>query len=163
MNPLALIPYIAMGVQYGPQIIALFQSATSSADLVTKIETLPKQVMDVVTQIGSALFPQAQSQLQAAAGAVAAFDHAFTEWVQQACNMLLPDTPKLAVDGIYGPLTRNRVMTLQKSLNLAQVDGWVGKLTRAAIDHAVALLTDTTNNINTPVAAIAAAASHPVS
>jgi len=144
VNPLALMPYIAMAMQYGPQIIAIVQQATSNADLVTKLETLPNQVVAVATEIGAALFPSAQKDLQAAAGAMAAFDHSFTMWVQQACNMLLPDTPKLVVDGLYGPLTKARVTKLQQNLNVSVIDGWVGKLTRAAIDGAIAKITGAT-------------------
>ena len=158
---LEFLPYIAMGMKYGPQIIALVQSATSNQDLVEKISALPVEVMKLAAGLGGELFPGVKKELQAVAGAVTAFDHSFNVWVQKACNMLLPTTPKLVEDGIYGPLTRERVKILQKSLNLQAVDGWVGKLTRSAIDHAVALLVDNSNDITTPAAALELAASMP--
>jgi hypothetical protein len=141
MDVMALLPYIALGMKYGPQIIALIQSATSNQDLVTKLATLPSDAMTVIQQIGTVLFPNVKGELKSAAGAIAAFDHAWVLWVQKACNMLLTDTPKLVEDGLYGPRTQARVKILQKSLNMEVIDGWVGKLTRSAIDHAIALLT----------------------
>ena len=146
MDVMALLPYIALGMQYGPQVIALFQSATSNADLITKIATLPPAVLKVVQDVGAQLFPSVKADLQAVAGATAAFDHAFVMWIQQACNMLLPSAPKLVVDGLYGSRTQANVKLLQKSLNLQVIDGWVGKLTRAAMDAAVAKLTAATDS-----------------
>jgi peptidoglycan hydrolase-like protein with peptidoglycan-binding domain len=161
MDMLSLIPYIALGVKYGSSIIALVQSATSNTDLATKIETLPAEVLKVANAIGAEMFPAVKPELQAAAGAVAGFNHAFTIWCQEACNMLLPDTPKLTVDGIYGPMTTARVKKLQQSLNISTIDGWVGKLTRAAIDSAIAKITGAVaanQPMVTPAAAIASVA-----
>lgn len=153
MDVMALLPYIALGMKYGPQVIALIQSATSNEDLMSKIATLPADAMKVVQAVGTALFPNVKGELQGVAGAIAAFDHAYVQWIQKGCNMLLPDTPKLVEDGIYGPRTSARVKVLQKALNMQVVDGWVGKLTRAAMDHAIALLTGD-NKVTTPAAAV---------
>jgi hypothetical protein len=157
---LNFLPFIQLGMKYGPSIIAMIQAATSNADLTSKIATLPADVMKVIAQLGGEIFPGVKPELQNAAGAVAAFDHAFTQWVQKACNTLLSDTPKLAEDGIYGPRTVARVKVLQAALHMQSIDGFVGKLTRAAIDHAMALFIDDTNNVTTPAEALEIAASN---
>lgn len=55
--------------------------------------------------------------------------------LQERLNKALPLTPLLVVDGIFGPMTLNRVRAFQAKYGLA-VDGIVGPVTWAAIDKA---------------------------
>jgi murein L,D-transpeptidase YcbB/YkuD len=82
--------------------------------------------------IGSALFPKAAPGLKVIAGAIGAFDPNVTKWLQDALNKLVKTSPKLDVDGIYGPETVAAVEALQQKLGL-KVDGLAGQLTQAAI------------------------------
>ena len=66
------------------------------------------------------------------AGAIGAFDPNVTKWLQDALNKLVKPSPKLEVDGIYGPKTVAALEALQQSLGL-KVDGLAGQLTQAAI------------------------------
>jgi hypothetical protein len=51
------------------------------------------------------LFPKAAPGLKVIAGAIGAFDPNVTKWLQDALNKLVKTSPKLDLDGIYGPET----------------------------------------------------------
>ena len=52
--------------------------------------------------------------------------------LQEVLNFVDGTAPPLAVDGIFGPLTRNRVTAFQGRVNLQQ-DGIAGPLTASAL------------------------------
>jgi peptidoglycan hydrolase-like protein with peptidoglycan-binding domain len=54
------------------------------------------------------------------------------EDLQEMLNLVIPLPPLLAVDGIFGPKTLERVMTFQRQAALA-ADGIVGPLTSKAL------------------------------
>jgi peptidoglycan hydrolase-like protein with peptidoglycan-binding domain len=77
--------------------------------------------------------------MQTVAAASATFDPNVTKWLQLALNKLLTPSPKLVVDGVYGPQTRDAVEAAQKKLGIT-VDGWAGEVTQGAIQAALAKL-----------------------
>lgn len=135
MNWLQLLQFVPLILQYGPQVASALQTATSNADVLTKIEQLAPTVGSLVSSVGAALFPKSSAALQQIGGAIAAFDPNTTMWVQKTCNQLLATAAgyvPLAVDGHYGPKTIAAVEQLQAKYGLA-VDGIAGKVTQQVI------------------------------
>lgn len=136
MDPLAILQ---LALTYGPAVKALWDEASSNADLVTKIKQLSQPLANLLQDVGTRLFPQAAPQIAIVGGVIAAFDPNTTKWLQGALNTLLSPSPNLVVDGLYGPLTRDAVSKLQAKLGL-KVDGLAGQITQAAIASALANL-----------------------
>lgn len=124
-------------VGFATRIKALLDVAATNEDVVAAIKSLiTGPALSVLEQIGALLFPKVSPALHIAAAAAATYDPNVTKWVQGAANRLVEPSPKLAVDGVYGPLTRTAVEALQTKLGLS-VDGWAGQATQAAIGIAL--------------------------
>ncbi len=140
---------ISLTMQYGPLVKNIIDESLSNDDIVTKIQKLAGPLAPILEQLGGQLFPQAKPALHIAAAAMATFNPSATKSVQGALNILLVPSPNLTVDGINGPKTRAAVKAYQVQLGL-DADGWVGLLTRSAIDAAMAARL--TSVANTPAA-----------
>ena len=133
MNWLSLIPVLMSAAS---TIKSLNDISNSNTDLVDKLKQGLPTLGTALEAIGGALFPKVAPQLKMAAGAMASFDPNVTKWLQGSLNSLLDPSPELAVDGIYGRLTKAAVERLQEKMGLT-VDGWAGALTQAAISNAL--------------------------
>ncbi len=129
MDPLAILQ---LAMTYGGPIKAAIDEAISNDDLLTKITAIAKPMIPLLTDIGAKLFPKASTTLHTIGGVLAAFDPNTTKWLQGALNVAVTPSPNLVVDGMYGPLTRAAVESLQKQLGLV-VDGLAGAVTQAAL------------------------------
>jgi peptidoglycan hydrolase-like protein with peptidoglycan-binding domain len=134
MDWFTIIPLV---IKYGPLVKDIIDEAISNDDIVTKIKKLAGPIAPLLDSIGSQFFPAAAPALHIAAGAMAAFDPSITKWVQGTLNSVVSPSPKLTVDGLYGPKTKAAVKAFQKQLGL-DVDGWAGQLTQAALTAAMA-------------------------
>ncbi|SRR6266576_2423274 len=137
MDPLTILQ---LAIQYGPAVKAAIDAASSNSDLSAKIKALSQPLAKILETVGGALFPSAKPELHVVGGAIAAFDPNVTKWLQGSLNALVVPSPKLVVDGQYGPRTRAAVQAFQKQAGLV-VDGLAGQLTQAAVIAAVGALT----------------------
>jgi putative chitinase len=103
------------------------------------LQTTAPQIIPHLASIGAALFPKVTPEVQVVAAASATFDPNVTKWLQVALNKLITPSPKLVVDGVYGPNTREAVEAVQKKLGIT-VDGWAGEITQGAIQMALSRL-----------------------
>lgn len=134
MDWLRLIPLI---ISSAANIKSLIDIATSNADLTIKLRQAVPYLIAALEQYAAALFPRVKPELRIAAAAMAAFDPNVTKWLQAALNALLDPSPGLAIDGIYGPRTRDAVEKFQDYIGFI-IDGWAGTETQAAIQNALA-------------------------
>lgn len=128
---LRLVDFAKKAFQGGNSINAVWtiiQNALQNEDVRTLFNFL-------FAKKGAEDFPKVRPELQPAAAVVATYLPEYVMKVQNAVNILLD--MKLDVDGHYGPLTKAAVEKLQKKLGLAEVDGWVGDKTMAAIQVAL--------------------------
>lgn len=149
---IALIPLIISSAKTIKDIIDI---SSDNDGVVKNIQQSVPGLASLLETIGGTLFPGVRPELKIAAGAMAAFDPNRTIWAQQTLNVILADEPgfiPLKVDGRYGPRTKAAVEMVQKKLGLT-VDGWVGRITRAALDYAI---TTKTAAPAAPAAAVAA-------
>lgn len=140
MNPLAiigLIPQILRIVDLVKGAVGSGLSFRSITDLIQNAD-----ILDLFKNLGAQLFPHVKPEFQATAAVTASYSTEYVKKVQNAANQLLKPSPALDVDGHYGPLTQKAVMALQKQLGVEVVDGWVGDNTMAAINVAVAKLSE---------------------
>ena len=129
------LPIILRVVQLAPQIqqsLRLGQPALDST-LATAPDLIP-----LLQQMGTSLFPGIANNLSHVAGAQALFDPTGVKWVQLSLN-LLGANPQLVVDGKYGPATKAAVTKFQQEHGLV-VDGFAGEATGAALRAALAAL-----------------------
>lgn len=137
MDWLTLLGYIPLVIRSAETIKSIIDAADNNESIVSNIKSLAPAAASLLENIGGTLFPKAKPALRIAAGAMASFDPNITKWLQQTLNDYLPElSQKLAVDGIYGPKTRDAVEMAQTKLGLV-VDGWAGTITRSALDFAL--------------------------
>lgn len=140
MNWLSLLPLL---IQALPDIQAAWNATTTNATMGQVLQGLAKPVGDLLTTIGAELFPQAATSLHIVGGAIAAFNPDYVKWLQGALNTIAPSLnltpPNLAVDGIYGPLTRGAVEAVQAHFGII-IDGLAGNVTQGWIAQALAKL-----------------------
>jgi murein L,D-transpeptidase YcbB/YkuD len=133
MNPFELMKYVPLIFEYGERIKQIVETATSNADMATKIKALGGPIANLLGDVARLMFPNVSPQLQLAAGATA-FDPVYTRRLQDSLNKFLTPSPNLAVDGDYGKATKAAVELAQKKLGL-DVDGWAGKDTKKALEQ----------------------------
>jgi peptidoglycan hydrolase-like protein with peptidoglycan-binding domain len=137
---LSLLPYLFQAL---PDIVSAWNTTTSNVSFGQKLQELAAPVSNLLTDIGSQLFPKAAPTLHLIAGAIGAFNPDYTKWLQGSLNTLSPTlglpNPNLAVDGIYGPLTRAAVEAVQAHFGIV-VDGLAGNITQGWIAKALAAL-----------------------
>jgi peptidoglycan hydrolase-like protein with peptidoglycan-binding domain len=129
MDWFALIPTI---ISVAGTVKSLIDIAQNNDDLVTKIKESLPTIAHALEEYGAKFFPGVKDELRIAAAAMAAFDPNITKWLQESLNLAMDPSPKLVVDGIYGPKTKAAVELAQTKLGLP-VDGWAGQLTQSAI------------------------------
>jgi murein L,D-transpeptidase YcbB/YkuD len=122
---------IALVMQWGPTVANIFNEAVSNDGIVAKIEAEAAPIGNLISQLGSQLFPKSTKTLQTVGAIVAAFNPSFVKWLQGSINAA-GYTPALRVDGSYGPKTTAGVEWVQKKLGIT-VDGIAGKVTEAAL------------------------------
>lgn len=128
---LGLLPLIMQAVSLAKEIRDQHKSGSS---VVSIVQNRGQDVVDLVSQAGSQLFPNLGQQQQIEAG-VLRFDATLTKKIQSQLNKM-GVTPALDVDGHYGPKTKAAVTEFQKKSGLA-ADGWAGPVTQAKLDEAV--------------------------
>lgn len=136
MNPLAILGLITT---YGPAIIQIWNTATSNADLLSKVEAELPVIAQYAPAIVADILPAEAPAAQQLATAAVALNAQVIRYVQQACNLLLTPSPGLQVDGMYGPKTKAALVLLQTQLKITP-DGIIGKITEAAIKEALPAL-----------------------
>lgn len=92
-----------------------------------------KQILPLLTQLGTATFPGLSSD-KAPAAAATTLDVNGVKWTQTALNLLL--NASLQVDGVYGEGTKAAVTRFQQANNL-EADGWAGTKTADALRAAL--------------------------
>lgn len=121
----------------GQSVRPLIQQALSGASLDAMIRSIVSDgVVSTLETAAEGLFPKLAPELRLAAGAVSAYDHDKTKWLQQALNPILGIN--LAVDGIYGPATVAAVEQFQQTVVGLKVDGWAYRVTTPLIEAALA-------------------------
>jgi peptidoglycan hydrolase-like protein with peptidoglycan-binding domain len=128
-----VIGYIPTLLRYASVVKEVLDLSRNNGDIAALLKSRAGPIFSVLTDLGAHLFPQAAKEIQVVGGAIAAYDPNITKWVQGACNEILQLDPKIDVDGIYGPKTKDAVIKLQEKLGL-KVDGLAGRITQAAID-----------------------------
>lgn len=86
------------------------------------------QVWNAFDELGQRYFPHVVPELKAAAVIATSYDPDRTKWVQNVLNGYLVPSPRLVVDGVYGPATIGAVRQAQEQLGIT-VDGYVGNQT----------------------------------
>jgi murein L,D-transpeptidase YcbB/YkuD len=129
------LPIILRVVQLAPQIQQALRLGQPALD--ATLATAP-DLMPLLQQIGTGLFPGIAQNLSHVAGAQTLFDPTGVKWTQLALN-LLGANPQLVVDGSYGPATKAAVTKFQTQHGLA-ADGWAGEVTGNALRTALAAL-----------------------
>ena len=133
---LALLPLLFKLIEYAPQIRTAVGGGTAAW---TAISQLAPELLPILEQIGTMLFPELSGRdAQAAAGGMI-FHYERTKQMQNDLNRL-GATPPLEVDGEYGPLTKEAVTKFQQQHPPLEVDGWAGPQTTQAIANAIAAL-----------------------
>jgi|SRR5258708_25481942 hypothetical protein len=136
MDPIAVLTLISTSVQVAGKVKELLDKGGVTQQ---SLETAVPQIVPQLASLGATLFPKVSPEMQTVAAASATFDPNVTKWLQVALNKLLTPSPKLVVDGVYGPQTREAVEAAQKRLGIT-VDGWAGEVTQGAIQAALAKL-----------------------
>ena len=133
---LALLPLLFKLIEYAPQIRTAVGGGTAAW---TAISQLAPELLPILEQIGTMLFPELSGRdAQAAAGGMI-FHYERTKQMQNDLNRL-GATPPLEDDGEYGPLTKEAVTKFQQQHPPLEVDGWAGPQTTQAIANAIAAL-----------------------
>lgn len=126
----------------GQSVRPLIQQALSGASLDSMIRSIVSDgVVSTLETAAEGLFPKLAPELRLAAGAVSAYDHDKTKWLQQALNVILGPLDvhvHLDVDGIYGPATVAAVEQFQQTVVGLKVDGWAYRVTTPLIEAALA-------------------------
>ena len=124
---LALLPTL---IKAAPQIQA---AASQGATAVNNILTQHPDLLPILKQVGTSLFPDVAPDLQHIAAAQAVFDPA---WIEEAQRLLNSKAHAgIGVDGIVGPLTKAATKAFQAAHQPAAgpVDGWPGTKTMAVL------------------------------
>jgi murein L,D-transpeptidase YcbB/YkuD len=137
----SLLTGIQLAIQWLPQIESIFQSSGTNETIVQRITDLSPTLANLLTGLGSELFPKAAPALAIVGGIVAGFSPDTTKWLQTSLNTLLGSAlnPPLVVDGLYGPKTQAAVTQFQTANGLV-VDGLAGTITQGIIDGLLAKL-----------------------
>lgn len=132
---------IALAIQWLPEIESIFQSSGTNETIVQRITDLSPTLANLLTGLGSELFPKAAPALAIVGGIVGSFSPNTTMWLQTSLNQLLGSalSPPLVVDGLYGPKTQAAVMQFQTANGLV-VDGLAGTITQGIVDGLLAKL-----------------------
>lgn len=133
MNPFELMKYVPLIFEYGERIKKIVETATSNADMASKIKQLGGPIANLLGDLAKLMFPNVPADLQIAAGATT-WDPVYTKRLQDTLNKYLSPSPNLAVDGDYGKATKAAVELAQAKLGL-DVDGWAGKDTKKALEQ----------------------------
>jgi peptidoglycan hydrolase-like protein with peptidoglycan-binding domain len=136
MDPMTALTLISTSVQVAGSVKELLDKGGVTQQ---SLETAVPQIVPQLANLGATLFPKVAPEMQAVAAASATFDPNVTKWLQAASNKLVTPSPNLAVDGVYGPKTREAVEAAQKKLGIP-VDGWAGEVTQGAIQTALTKL-----------------------
>jgi peptidoglycan hydrolase-like protein with peptidoglycan-binding domain len=135
------LPIILRVVQAAPQLQQALRLGQSALD--NSLATTP-DLKFLLQQLGQSQFPGIPTELSHIAGAQTLFDPTGAKWVQLSLNKwvqlslnLLGAQPQLAVDGSYGPATKDAVAKFQAEHGLV-VDGWAGDATGNALRAALA-------------------------
>ena len=128
---------IGLAVRYGGVVKAILDEANSNDSIIKKLSTLASPVGNLLSQLGSELFPKAAPAIQQIGAAVAAFDPNVVKWIQGALNQVM--NAGLAVDGKYGPKTTAAVETFQKAHGLV-IDGVAGSVTQGLLNSLLSAL-----------------------
>lgn len=116
-------------------VVQNIQADRKAGSGLSVIQTIQKEAPDVINvlgQIGGALFPKVPAASQPAAAATA-LDPATVVKIQTALNSrMAAGQTQLTVDGAYGPKTIAAVEAFQQASGLA-VDQWAGPLTQQAL------------------------------
>src|SRR5262245_60187027 len=132
------LPTILQILRLIPQIQEALRSGASVIDLLRKFGP---EVLPIIEQYGTKLFP-GLSQPQAVAAGALVLSPDIVKETQLALNRLgvTDDAGQpLAPDGSYGQKTKQAVTKFQAAHGLTP-DGWAGKVTQAAIAGEVAKL-----------------------
>ena len=137
----SLLTGIQLAIQWLPEIESIFQSSGTNETIVQRITDLSPTLADLLTGLGSELFPKAAPALAIVGGIVAGFSPDTTKWLQTSLNTLLGSalSPPLVVDGLYGPKTQAAVTQFQTANGLV-IDGLAGTITQGVIDGLLAKL-----------------------
>ena len=127
------LPIILRVVQLAPQIQQSLRLGRPALD--DSLSTAP-DLMPLLQQMGTTLFPGIAGHLSHVAGAQALFDPTGVKWIQLSLN-LLGANPQLVVDGRYGPITKAAVTKFQEEHGLV-ADGFAGDMTGNALRAALA-------------------------
>lgn len=133
---LKLLPAV---VSVATTLSNLFTSTASNDSLAVAIKALlPASVYNIIAKYGEVFFDGVRSAVQVVAAVQTVYNPDMNRTIQGVLNVVspmlgLPD-PKLALDGFYGPLTKDAAMAVQRKLGGDVVaDGWIGRLSMAAL------------------------------
>ena len=129
LNWVSLLPTIISAIS---AVRGIVEIAQSNDDIVAKIKQSVPKVAAALEEYGSIFFPGVAPELHIAAAAMTAYNEDWTKGVQVSLNALVKPSPNLEIDGFYGQKTMAAAKALQTQYGL-NPDGWVGKLTLAAI------------------------------
>jgi peptidoglycan hydrolase-like protein with peptidoglycan-binding domain len=110
--------------------ISLAREIAGNTELTEKIKTYGADIIDLVRQAGAEIFPNLNVEEQTQAGALR-FSPEIVSKIQSQLNKF-GASPRLAVDGDYGKLTKAAVTAYQTKNDL-DPDGWAGPLTQAKL------------------------------
>jgi Putative peptidoglycan binding domain len=127
-----LLPIIFRAINVAPQIQ---QAIRIGVPMVKAVEENAGDLLPLLGKIGKEMFPNISDNLAPAAAASSMFDPIRVKWLQTALNSL-GASPRLDVDGEYGPMTRDAVLAFQKEHDLV-ADAWAGDVTHTALQLAL--------------------------
>ncbi len=127
---LQLLPVLLQAVQVAKNIGA-DRTSGSGLSVTDTIQKEAPAVVSIFQQIGQTLFPNLSTVQQPAAAAVV-LDIDTTKKIQSALNSK-GAAPQLAVDGLYGNLTKAAVSAFQTKNPPLVVDGWAGTQTQKVL------------------------------
>jgi len=129
MDIIALLPLFMQALSIGSTVVTTLNGGGSILEL---IKTEAPTLINLFTSIGSKLYPDLTPHDQVQVAAMIIYDKPTVTKVQAQLNTIGQDPP-LIVDGSLGAKTKAAVMAFQKAKGLADVDGWPGPLTQAAL------------------------------
>lgn len=124
----SLMPVLMKAFKVAQEISSSSKSGTGVIDI---IKDKGDDVLDIVTQVGTQLFPNLPKEEQVQAGALR-FSPQLVTKIQGQLNKLGAN-PKLVTDGDYGPRTKAAVTKFQSEHGL-DADGWAGPITQAELN-----------------------------
>lgn len=138
-----LISVLPSLIQLAPQIIKAWNTPSSNgvSNVAAVISVkLPNgtSLASILAQIGAAQFPKLAPEFQAVAAALVHTHVNNTSYAQEALNIIestgyISFGPPLAVDGYWGPKTKNAVIAFQTKIGMP-VTGFLADAEFAAIE-----------------------------